>query len=114
LSKKRRKRYGKYDRRGQIANRKSIDQRPLIVANKERVGDWEADTIIGKNHQQAIVSLVERRSKLTLLAKVERKTEAAVKQAMVEMLRPLAENVHTITSDNGKEFAAHAEIAEAL
>jgi len=48
------------------------------------------------------------------LAKVERKTEAAVKQAMVEMLRPLAENVHTITSDNGKEFAAHAEIAEAL
>ena len=112
--KKRRKRYGQYDRRGQIANRKSIDQRPLIVANKERLGDWEADTIIGKNHQQAIVSLVERQSKLTLLAKVERNTEAAVKQAMVEMLIPLAESVHTITSDNGREFAAHEAIAAAL
>jgi IS30 family transposase len=112
--KKRRKRYGKYDRRGQIANRKSIDQRPLIVANKTRLGDWEADTIIGKNHQQAIVSLVERQSKRTLLAKVERNTEAAVKQAMVDLLKPLAACVHTITSDNGREFAAHEAIAAAL
>jgi|SRR5205085_219068 len=112
--KKRRKRYGKYDRRGQLPNRKSIDERPAIVATKERLGDWEADTIIGKNHQQALVSLVERQSKLTLLAKVERHTEAAVKQAMINLLKPLADCVHTITSDNGREFAAHEAIAEAL
>ena len=112
--KQRRKRYGKYDRRGQLPNRQSIDERPAIVADKARLGDWEADTIIGKEHQQAIVSLVERQSKLTRLAKVERNTEAAVKQAIMAMLKPLAENVHTITSDNGREFAAHAEIAEAL
>jgi IS30 family transposase len=112
--KKRRKRYGKYDRRGQLPNRKSIDDRPAIVASKGRLGDWEADTIIGKNHQQAIVSLVERQSKLTRLAKVEHNTEAAVKQAIIEMLNPLAECVHTITSDNGREFAAHEAIAEAL
>lgn len=112
--KKRRKRYGKYDRRGQLRNRKSIDQRPAIVADKARLGDWEADTIIGKRHQQAIVSLVERQSKLTRLAKVERNTEEAVKQAIVKMLTPLADRVHTITSDNGREFAAHEAIAEAL
>jgi len=112
--KKRRKRYGKYDRRGQLPNRKSIAERPAVVAEKTRLGDWEADTIIGKNHQQAIVSLVERRSKLTLLAKVERNTEAAVKQAMIESLEPLADYVHTITSDNGREFAGHEAIAEAL
>jgi len=112
--KKRRKRYGKYDRRGQLPNRKSIDDRPAIVALKGRLGDWEADTIIGKNHQQAIVSLVERQSKLTRFAKVERNTEAAVKQAIVEMLTPLVDCVHTITSDNGREFAAHEAIAEAL
>jgi IS30 family transposase len=112
--KKRRKRYGKYDRRGQIPNRKSIDQRPSIVATKERLGDWEVDTIIGKNHQQAIVSLVERQSKLTRLAKVERKTEEAVKAAVIELLKPLAGRVHTITSDNGKEFSGHQGIAEAL
>ena len=112
--KKRRKRYGKYDRRGQLPNRKSIDERPTIVTTRERLGDWEVDTIIGKNHQQAIVSMVERQSKLTRLAKVERNTEAAVEQAMVEKLKPLADWVHTITSDNGREFAAHEAIAEAL
>ena len=112
--KKRRKRYGKYDRRGQLPNRKSIDERPAIVADKARLGDWEADTIIGKNHQQAIVSLVERKSKLTRLAKVERNSEEAVKEAIVGLLKPLAESVHTITSDNGREFAGHEAIAEAL
>lgn len=112
--KKRRKRYGTYDRRGQIPNRKSIDQRPPVVANKARVGDWEIDTIIGKNHQQAIVSVVERKSKLTRLAKVERKTEEAVKVAVIKLLKPVAACVHTITSDNGKEFAGHEAIAEAL
>jgi IS30 family transposase len=112
--KKRRKRYGKYDRRGQLPNRKSIDQRPGVVAEKSRIGDWEADTIIGKNHQQAIVSLVERRSKLTCLAKVERNTEEAVKQAIIKALLPFAERVHTITSDNGREFAGHEAIAQAL
>jgi transposase, IS30 family len=49
-----------------------------------------------------------------LLAKVERNTEAAVKQAMVKLLKPLADCVHTITSDNGREFAAHEAIAAAL
>ena len=112
--KKRRKRYGKYDRRGQLRNRKSIDERPAVVANKERLGDWEVDTIIGKNHQQAIVSMVERQSKLTCLAKVERNSEEAVKQAIIDQLKPLAACVHTITSDNGREFAAHEAIAEAL
>jgi IS30 family transposase len=112
--KKRRKRYGKYDRRGQLPNRKSIDDRPAIVASKARLGDWEADTIIGKQHQQALVSLVERQSKLTRLAKVERNTEEAVKQAIVKMLTPLADCVYTITSDNGREFAAHEAIAAAL
>src|SRR5437868_6539829 len=112
--KKRRKRYGKYDRRGQLRNRKSIDERPAVVANKERLGDWEVDTIIGKNHQQAMVSMVERQSKLTRLAKVERNSEEAVKQAIIDQLKPLAACVHTITSDNGREFAGHEAIAEAL
>lgn len=112
--KKRRKRYGKYDRRGQLPNRKSIDERPAIVESRTRLGDWEADTIIGKNHQQAIVSLVERQSKLTVLAKVERNTEEAVKQAIIEQLKPLVDSVHTITSDNGREFAGHEAIEEAL
>jgi IS30 family transposase len=93
---------------------KSIDERPAAVANKERVGDWAIDTIIGKNHQQVIVSVVERKSKLTRLAKVERKTEAAVQAAVRGLLNPVAAWVHTITADNGKEFAGHEAIAKAL
>ena len=109
--KKRRKRYGSQNRRGQIANRKMIDQRPPVVAEKSRLGDWEADTIIGKGHHQALVSLTERKSKLQLLAKVERKSDDLVSTAMIGLLKPYLDKVKTLTSDNGKEFAAHEAIA---
>lgn len=112
--KKRRKRYGSYDRRGQILDRVSIDRRPKIVDSRRRIGDWEVDTIIGKNHQQAIVSLTERKSRLTLIKKVERKTAQAVSQAVVDLLGSLPRKVHTITADNGKEFAHHLAIAQSL
>jgi IS30 family transposase len=112
--KKRRKRYGVNSRRGHIPERRSIDERPTVVATRRRVGDWEADTIIGQNHQQAIVSLTERKSRLCLLKKVERNTAELVEQAMRELLRPLAAKVHTITSDNGREFAHHQVIAAKL
>jgi transposase, IS30 family len=112
--KKYRKRYGSTERRGQLKNRTSIEERPPVVAEKSRLGDWEADTIIGKARHQALVSLTERKSKLQLLAKVERRTEDLVKAAIVRLLQPLAEKVKTITSDNGKEFASHEEIGAAL
>ncbi len=88
--KQRRKRYGKNDRRGIIPNRVSIEQRPEIVDDRSRIGDWEADTVIGKNHRQAIVSLVERKSGFTLIRKVERKTAQAVGDAMIQLLTALA------------------------
>ena len=110
----RKKRYGKAERRGTIPNRLSIDDRPAIVETRSRTGDWEADTVIGKNHRQAIVSIVERKSGFTLIRKVERKTALAVSQAMIGLLKPHRDNVHTITSDNGKEFAGHEEIANKL
>ena len=50
--KKYKKRYGSNDRRGQIKNRVSIDERPAIVDKKQRIGDWEGDTIIGKQQQK--------------------------------------------------------------
>jgi IS30 family transposase len=110
----RKKRYGAYDRRGQLSNRVSIDQRPVIVERRTRLGDWELDTMIGKGHQQAIVSLTERKSRLALIAKVPTKEAAGVKNAVLKLLTPLSDYVHTITSDNGKEFACHETIAEAL
>jgi len=61
--KKRKKRYGSKDRRGQIKNRISIDERPKVVDKKLRIGDGRVDTIIGKQQQKAIVTLVDRASK---------------------------------------------------
>lgn len=110
--KKRRKRYGQRDRRGQLPERRSIDERPRIVEARQRLGDWEADTIIGRNHRQAIVSVVERKSKLTRLAKVERNTAEAVGRELTAQLESLT--VKTITSDNGREFAHHQRIARQL
>jgi IS30 family transposase len=112
--KQRRKRYGKMDRRGTIPNRLSIEDRPAIVETRSRIGDWEADTVIGKSHRQAIVSIVERKTGFTLIHKVERKTAQAVTEAMTTLLTPYRNKVHTITSDNGKEFAGHEEIANKL
>jgi IS30 family transposase len=112
--KKRRKRYGSYDRRGVLPNRVSIDERPAIVETRQRLGDWEVDTIVGKRHRGALVSLTERKSRLTLLKKVERRTAQMVADAVIELLEPCKHLVHTITSDNGKEFAEHERIAKKL
>ncbi len=112
--KKRRKRYGVYERRGQLADRVSIDERPEIVDRKERLGDWEVDTILGKGRRHAIVTLTERKSRLALLRKVERRTAELVGDAIVHLLQPLTDLLHTITTDNGKEFADHQRIAKAL
>ena len=112
--KKQRKRYSGYIRRGQIPNRVSIEERPKIVATKGRFGDWEADTIIGARHKGGILSIVERKSKLTRLSKLATKAAAEMKYACVALLAPLAARVHTITVDNGKEFCDHKQIAAGL
>jgi IS30 family transposase len=112
--KKRRKRYGKRDYRGKLPNRVSIEERPAIVEQRERLGDWEADTLIGKGHHGALVSLVERKSRFTLLRPVDQRLAHLVSQAMITLLTPWADKVHTITGDNGKEFADHVQIAKAL
>jgi IS30 family transposase len=110
----RRKRYGKHSRRGLIPNRIGIEARPAVVDARRRVGDWEADTIIGKGRTAALVSLVERKSKLTLLGQVARHTAEEVAQVAVTLLAPLAARVHTITADNGREFVQHEKIAARL
>jgi len=112
--KKRRKRYGSYDRRGRMPNRVSIEERPAVVEERTRVGDWEVDTIIGKRHRQAIVTLTERKSRFSLLAKVDQRTADQVGDAVIELLQPVADHLHTLTADNGKEFADHERIAHAL
>ena len=111
--KKRRKRYGKHDRRGKIPNRKSIEERPEIVEQRTRLGDWEVDLVLGKDQQGVIVTLTERKSRFTLLGSVPSKQSDLVAQTVIALLKWVAP-LESITADNGKEFAAHLEISQAL
>ena len=81
---------------------------------KSRIGDWEIDTVIGKNHKQALVAIVERKSKFSLMRKGENKTAELVATATIELLRPDKDRVLTLTADRGKEFACHEKVAKAL
>lgn len=112
--KARRKRYGGRERRGTIPNQVSIDLRPAVVAERGRFGDWEGDLVIGAGQKQALVTLNERTSRYSLIAHVLKKTAQAVSDAMVSLLTPFAACVHTLTTDNGKEFAQHERIAQQL
>lgn len=112
--KKRKKRYGNRERRGTISNQVSIEQRPALVDQFQRYGDWEVDLMIGANHQQALVTLNERKSRYSLIGMVVRKTAEAVSDTIISLLTPFSSFVHTLTSDNGKEFAQHERVAQSL
>ena len=103
-----------YQNRGQIKHRVNIDERPDIVEERSRVDDWEIDSIVGKHHKGIIVSMVERKTRFTKLAKLEcaKATEVAI--ALVRKLWHFKDYVLSITSDNGKEFANHCHVSKAL
>ena len=121
LYKKLRRKGKKYNKRvsgkagrGCIPNRVDIENRPAVVEEKSRIGDWEGDTIIGAEHQGAVISYVDRSSKFTILSKVPNKTAELVLHASVEQFQAHGLPVLTITYDNGKEFSYHEKIAKAL
>ena len=109
-----RKRIHKYCKRFGWDTRRPISERPVIVESRERIGDWEADTIIGQGHSGAILSLVERRSRLCLLEKLPGTSPQRLAEAACRQLLPHKDMVFTITSDNGIEFTRHQTIAETL
>ena len=101
-------------RRGQIKNRVSIDERPAVVDERVEVGHWEIDTVIGKNHSGALVTIVERVTRFTASKVVKSKRAEEVTAATIALLTPFKRLVRTITADNGKEFAYHEQIATSL
>jgi len=108
-----RKRTGSNDRRGKIPNTTSIEERPEIVEQRARLGDWEVDLLLGKGHQGVVVTLTERKSRFTLLRKVLSKQADLVAATIIELLS-WVEHLKTITADNGKEFANHLQISRQL
>jgi IS30 family transposase len=100
--------------RGIIKNRISIDERPKIVDEKVRFGDLEIDTVIGKNHKGALLTITDRVSLMEWIVKLSGKVATELADSTIEVLKPVEKYLHTITSDNGKEFAEHEKIGENL
>lgn len=109
-----RKRYGSTRKSTGIPNRIDIDERPEAANNRERIGDWEGDTIIGKNHKGAILTLDERKSKLRLAFPLLGKKARQVEEAAYILLNKIKPFVKTITFDNGMEFSRHEHIAKEM
>lgn len=109
-----RKRGAAKDSRGIIPDRVDISQRPKVVDDRERAGDLEIDTIIGKNHQGAILTVNDRASGLLKMKKLEGKSAQQLAMATIELLEDMKPFLNTITADNGREFAAHQTISKAL
>ncbi len=116
LRRRRRKRRksGLRDGRGQLLHRRPWTERAAIVETRKRIGDWELDTMRASCGKAVVVTMTERRSRLHLLAHSPDCTAENVRNAILRRLGRLRRVIHTLTSDNGKEFAEHAFIACAL
>ncbi len=113
-SKSYRKRYGSYDARGRIKNRVDIDARPAVVDRRNRIGDWEGDTVMGLRRQSALLTMVERKTLYTVIARLTGKRADLLAEAAIGSMLHLKDKIKTITLDNGLEFAQHEAIAKGL
>jgi IS30 family transposase len=111
--KKRRAKYGKQSK-VRIKERVSISERPEIVEQKTRIGDFEIDTIIGKGKQGAITTIVDRASAFVKISIPTTKRAKEIEKETIRLLSPHKKIIHTITSDNGLEFANHKAISTTL
>jgi transposase, IS30 family len=109
-----RKRGQSKDKRGQIVGRVDIDQRPVIVEDKSRIGDLEMDLVIGKDHKGALLTINDRATGMLKMAKIDSKEAHLIEEKAIEILQEWKPFLQTITTDNGKEFANHKGIANTL
>ena len=112
---KRRKRYGTRETRGRIRNRVGIEKRPAAVEQKERIGDWEGDTIVGARGTGGLASFAERATQYVVLQRVKDGTAGAMnRSARRGFGRHGRLPTKTLTLDNGREFAGHERLARDL
>lgn len=100
--------------RGQIPDRAFVDQRPKVVDQRRRIGDWEADTMWKPREKGALLTLVERKTGYTLLSWIPDRKAERVADTITSLLSDFKERVYTLTVDNGSEFKSHKLIGKAL
>jgi IS30 family transposase len=113
--KPRRKPYGKPSRQGQITGKRSIDERPVEADKRLRLGDWEGDTMVGRRHKGYILTCVDRASRYLIARKLQTCAAEPVAMQFEQTIRKLpASKRHSITLDNGREFARPGELEKRL
>ena len=113
--KPRRKPYGKPCGRGQIPGRVSIEERPEVVESRQRIGDWEGDTLVGKARSGCVATCVDRASRYVVARRLRHCTAKGTNGALHDGMRRLPQvKRHTLTVDNGREFARHQRLAKLL
>ena len=113
--KKKRKRYGSSDKRGQIPDKRMIDARPGYVDKRNTFGHWESDSMVGRNHKSYIATHVERKSRYLVAVKLDSKSATDYNKATLRKLRKIpTELIKTMTVDNGKEFAEFKTLEKEL
>jgi IS30 family transposase len=110
--KRRRKRNGSNDSRGRLAGKRSIDDRPKLVNNRSRIGDWEIDTMLGKGSNACVLTMVERKTGFLLMGKLASRTTSEVNRVMKKLIRKHSIRVKTITADNGTEFHGYKAVED--
>lgn len=105
-----RKRYGKYEKRGRLAGKRPISERPASVELRTEFGHWEMDTVCGKGSKHCIVTLVERSTGLVLIGWLPDHTKTALNRRVIPMIKRFRRLFNTITVDNGTEFHGYEEI----
>lgn len=113
--KKKRKKYGSSDKRGQIPDKRMIDERPAYVDNRNTFGHWESDSMVGRNHKSFMATHVERKSRYLVAVKLESKSATDYNKASINKLSELPiEMFKTMTVDNGKEFSEFKTLEKEL
>lgn len=109
-SKRRRKKYRSRDSRGVLPDKRHISERPSSAENKSRIGHFEIDTVHGSDDQHSIVTLVDRKSKFTIIGKLKSRTKEELNRKTIELIKRQVNKVRTITADNGTEFHGYIEV----
>jgi len=105
-----RKRYGSWPARGVLHGKRHISERPTCVNDRSRFGDWEGDTVMGKDTKHCLLTLVERKSGFTVIRKLPDRTARAVVDAALFVIRQPGHIFKTITFDNGTEFHDYKDL----
>ena len=100
--------------KGNIVDRVSIEERPAIVNERKRLGDYEIDLIVGPKNKGAILTIIDRMSRHCILEKLTGKTSLEVSNKIIKLLNSSSNSVFTVTTDNGTEFTDHKKISETL